>query len=128
MKMLLGIIAFLYIVDVFALVWLSGRFAGISNQKISNIGFIGMAIIMVTWLVGMALFYVPFELKPAMLFMGIALIVYVFVLLLDEHIAKCLAAGLFYVFCQLIFLIVIFREMWNRDFFRAIRTIFFQSF
>lgn len=128
MSLFFGIILFLYIVDVFVLIWLSGKFAGIFGQKFSEISFMGITIIMLTWLIVMALISVPFELKPFILGIGIALVIYIFVLLLDEHIAKSVAAGLFFILCQLIFVIVLFREVWSREFFRALRVLFFQGY
>jgi hypothetical protein len=118
----------IYVLDIFVLIWLSGRFAGIHPLPIRDIGILGLAIILLSWLIGTAIYNVPLILKPFMILLAMVAIIYFFILILDTHFLKAIAAGLFYLLCQVVLIIVLLRELWSKDFFRLVRYILFNSY
>jgi hypothetical protein len=118
----------IYILDIFVLIWLSGRFVGIHPLPIKDIGVLGLAIILLSWLIGTAIYQVPLIIKPIMILLAMVIIIYFFVLILDTHFLKAIAAGLFYLLCQVVLIIVILRELWTTDFFKLVRYILFNSY
>ncbi|MFZ5518264.1 MAG: hypothetical protein ACOY90_16640 [Candidatus Zhuqueibacterota bacterium] len=128
MGLICAILASVYIVAVFVFIWVSIRLAGFSQQKISHIAFMALNILMVSWLAGMGLVFVPLELKPFILLIGMALIVLIFILLSDEQVLKTLIAGFVFIFCQLFLLMILLREISNRDLFRPLRIFLFEKF
>jgi len=118
----------IYILDIFFLIWLSGKFVGIQPLPKKDIGILGLAIIMLSWLIGTAFAQVPLLIKPFMILLAFVLIIYFFILVLDTHILKATAAGLFFLLCQVVLIIVVLREFWTKDFFQLVRYIFFNSY
>ena len=113
-----------YIIDIFALIWLSGKFVGIQNLSLKDIGVLGLSIILLSWLIGTAVYHVPLIIKPAIILFAFALIVYFFILILDTQFLKATAAGLFFLLCQVVFIIVVLRQFWSNDFFQIVRYLF----
>ncbi|HEX9971442.1 MAG TPA: hypothetical protein VGD14_05165 [bacterium] len=107
----------IYILDIFALIWLSGKFVGINPLPKKDIGALGLAIILLSWLMGTAVYHVPLIIKPFMILLALALILYFFILILDTHFLKAIAAGLFFLLCQVVLSIVVLRQFWLKDFF-----------
>ena len=118
----------IYILDIFFLIWLSGKFVGIQPLLKKDIGILGLAIILLSWLVGTAFIHVPLIIKPFMILLAFVLIIYFFTLILDTHFLKATAAGLFFLLCQVVLIIVLLREFWTKDFFQLVRYILFNSY
>jgi len=118
----------IYIIDIYALIWLSGRFVGIQSLPIKDIGILGLSIILLSWLIGSAIVHVPLIIKPFIILVGFALIIYFFILILDTHFLKATAAGLFFLLCQVVLIIVLVREFWTKDFFQVVKYILFHSY
>lgn len=118
----------IYILDIFFLIWLSGKFVGIQSLPKKDIGILGLAIIMLSWLIGTAFAYVPLIIKPFMILLAFVLIIYFFILILDTHILKATAAGLFFLLCQVVLIIVVLREFWTRDLLNLVKYLFFNSY
>lgn len=118
----------IYILDVFFLTWLSGRFVGIGSMTMKNVGILGLAIILVSWLFGSALIVSPLIIKPLILLIAAGVIIAIFVFILDTHKLKAAAAGLFFIVCQLLIIIVLFKELWTTEFFDIVKFMLFQSF
>lgn len=127
-SLLIGGAVTIYILDIFVLIWLSGRFVGIHPLSIKDVGVLGLAIILLSWLIGTAIYQVPLIIKPVMILLAMVIIIYFFVLILDTHILKAIAAGLFYLLCQVVLIIVILRELWTTDFFKLVKYILFNSY
>ncbi len=121
MSLLITGIIFVYIADIFAFIWLSGKFVGIQTLSAKNVGVIGLSIILFSWLVGLALYQVPLVIKPLIMIIAFVIIIYIFVLLLDTHFLKAIAAGLFFIVCQLLIIIVLLRELWTKEFFQIVK-------
>ena len=117
-----------YILDIFFLLWLSGKFAGIQPLPIKDIGILGLSIILLSWLIGTALVHVPLIIKPFMILLAFVLIIYFFILILDTHFLKATAAGLFFLLCQVVLIIVLLREFWTKDFFQLVKYLLFNSY
>ncbi|MCI0495296.1 hypothetical protein L0Z72_09850 [candidate division KSB1 bacterium] len=107
-----------YILDIFALIWLSGKFVGIDPLPKKDIGVLGLAIILLSWLIGNAVYHVPLIIKPYLILLALVLILYFFILILDTHFLKAIAAGMFFLLCQVVFFIVLLRQFWSIDFFQ----------
>ncbi len=120
--------AIIYILDIFFLLWLSGKFVGIQPLPKKDIGVLGLAIILLSWLIGTAFAHVPLIIKPFIILLAFVLIIYFFILILDTHVLKATAAGLFFLLCQVVLIIVVLREFWTRDFINLVRYIFFNSY
>ena len=60
----------IYILDIFFLIWLSGKFVGIQPLPKKDIGILGLAIIMLSWLIGTAFAHVPLIIKPFMILLA----------------------------------------------------------
>jgi len=120
--------AIIYILDIFFLIWLSGKFVGIQSLPKKDVGILGLAIIMLSWLIGTALAYVPLIIKPVMILLAFVLIIYFFILIFDTHLLKAIAAGMFFLLCQVVLIIVVLREFWTRDLLNLVRYIFFNSY
>ena len=114
----------IYILDIFALIWLSGKFVGIQKLSLKDIGVLGLSIILLSWLIGTAVYHVPLIIKPMIVLLAFALIVYFFILILDTHFLKATAAGLFFLLCQVVLIIVVLRQFWSKDFLRIVRYLF----
>lgn len=115
----------IYVLDIFALIWFSGKFIGIQSFSIKDIGILGLAIILFSWLIGTAVVHVPLILKPYIVLLSFGVIIYFFILVLDTHYLKAIAAGLFFLLCQAVLIIVLLREFWTKDFFELVRFILF---
>ena len=124
---IIGAIA-VYILDIFFLIWLSGKFVGIQPFPKKDVGILGLAIILLSWLIGTAFVHVPLIIKPFMILLAFALIIYFFILVLDTHFLKATAAGLFFLLCQVVLIIVLLRQFWTKDFFQIVRFILFNSY
>ena len=126
-NLLIGSAVTIYILDSFILIWLSGRFVGIHLLPIKDVGVLGLAIILLSWLIGTAVYQAPLIMKPFMILLAMAIIIYFFILILDTHFLKAIAAGLFYLLCQVVLFIVILRELWTTELFKLLRYILFNS-
>lgn len=118
----------IYILDIFGLIWLSARFVGIDPLPKKDIALLGLAITMLSWLIGTAVYHVPWIIKPFMVLLAFVLIVYFFILILDTHLLKAIAAGLFYLICQVVLVVVLLRQFWSEDFMRLVRFILFNPY
>lgn len=118
----------IYILDTFALIWLSGKFVGIDPLPKKDVGILGLAIIMLSWLIGNAIYHVPLIIKPFMVLLAFILVVYFFIMILDTHVLKAVAAGLFFLLCQAVFFITLVRQFWSHDIFQMLRYLLFDSF
>lgn len=118
----------IYILDIFALVWLSVRFVGINPLPIKDIGVLGLAIVLLSWLIGTAVYHVPLVIKPFILLLGLALILAFFVAILDTQRIKAVAAGLFFLLCQALLFIVLLRQFWSENSLQFIRYRLFDSY
>jgi hypothetical protein len=118
----------IYILDIFALIWLSGKFVGINPLPKKDIGVLGLAIILLSWLMGTAVYHVPLIIKPYLILLAFVLIVYFFILILDTHFLKAIAAGLFFLLCQVVLFIVLLRQFWSTDFLQLVKYILFNSY
>ncbi|MDZ7336791.1 MAG: hypothetical protein ONB32_16700 [candidate division KSB1 bacterium] len=117
-----------YLLDIFALIWLSGRFVGINPLPIKDIGILGVAIILLSWLIGTAVYHVPLVIKPFMVLLALVLIIYFFILILDTHVLKAIAAGLFFLLCQVVLIVVLLRQFWSADFLNIIKYMLFDLY
>jgi len=126
--MIIAGFAIVYILATFVVIWFSGRFIGIQSMTIKEVGYLGLAIILLSWLIGSALFYVPLIIKPFIILIAGILIIYIFISILDTHILKAIAAGLFFIVCQLIIIVVLLKELWTKDFFQEVKFMLFQLY
>lgn len=126
--LLIAAIIIVYILDIFALIWLSAKFVGINPIPLKDVGGLGLSIILLSWLIGTAFYHIPLIIKPFMILLAFILIVYFFILILDAHVLKSIAAGLFFLLCQVVLIIVLLRQFWSKDFFQIIRYILFDSY
>jgi len=122
--LLIGI-ALVYMLDIFVLIWFSGKFVGIRPLPMKDIGILGLAIILLTWLIAMALIQVPLVMKPFILLLAMGFIIYFFILVLDTSILKSLAAGLFFLLCQLVLLVTLLKELSRQDLLQLLRYILY---
>ena len=127
-NLLIGSAVTIYILDIFILIWLSVRFVGIHPLPTKDVGVLGLAIILLSWLIGTAVYQAPLIIKPFMILLAMAIIIYFFILILDTHFLKAIAAGLFYLLCQVVLFIVILRELWTTELFKLLRYILFNSY
>ncbi len=118
----------IYLLDTFALIWLSGRFVGINPLPKKDITILGLTIILLSWLIGTAVYHVPLIIKPFMVLLAFVFIIYFFVLILDTHFLKATAAGLFFLLCQVVLIIVLLRQFWSEDFVQLVRFLLFNSY
>lgn len=130
MNLLLLIIfaIFIYLLDVFFLVWASGKFIGLQPLKFSQVGATGLSIIMFSCLSASAFFYVPLVIKPLILIISGAFTIYFFITFMQTQLLKAIVAGLFYNFCQFLLLIFVIRHVWKKEFFQYVKYMFFQYF
>ena len=117
-----------YIFDVFLLIWISGRFAGIRPLRLSKIGVIGLAIILFSWLCVAAFIHVPMIVKPLILIISSIITVYIFITFLETQFLRALAAGSFFVLCQFVIFIFLLQKFWYEDFFQIVKLILFQYY
>ena len=115
----------IYIIDIFALTYFSGKFIGIQSFPIKDVGILGLAIILFSWLIGTAVVHVPLILKPYLLLFSLGVIIYFFILVLDTHYLKAIAAGMFFLLCQAVLIIVLLRQFWTKDLLDLVRFILF---
>jgi len=87
-----------------------------------------LSIVMVSWLAGLAIVFVPLALKPFILLIEMALIVLIFRIVCAESVLKTLTAGLVFVFCQFFLLVIVLRVISSRDLFRPLRVLLFENF
>ncbi len=118
----------IYIADIFFLVWVSGKFIGLKPLKFSKIAITGTAILLFSCLSTSAFFQVPWLLKPLILLISGVLTIYFFIVFFDTQFFKAVAAGLFFIFCQFLLLLLVVRQLWNKDFFQAVKFLLFQNF
>jgi hypothetical protein len=118
----------IYILDVFILIWLSGKFVGIQKLPMKDIGILWLVIMLLSWLIGNAVVQVPLIIKPFLIVLAFVLIVYFFTLILDTHILKATAAGMFFLLCQVILIIVFIRQFWTKDLYDLVRYILFNAY
>jgi len=124
---LIGAIIIIYVLDIFALIWLSGKFVGIQPFPITDIGLLGLLIILFSWLAGSAFYFVPLDLKFYVVVFAALMIIIIFVLFLNTYILKAVAAGLFFIVCQLLIIILLFRGFLKTDLINVVRYILFQN-
>ena len=127
-SLLIAAAIILYILDIFALIWLSGKFVGINPMPLKDGGVLGLSIILLSWLIGTAFYHAPLIIKPFIILLALALIIYFFILILDTHFLKATAAGLFFLLCQIVLIIVLVRQFWSKDFLQIVRYILFNSY
>ncbi len=118
--------ATIYICDVFALVWFSGKFAGVKPLNLSNVGITGLAIILLSCLILSAFIHVTFIVKPLILLVSSLLTILIFIMLFDTRFFNALAAGIFFVLSQLIIFIFLLKNAWNMRFFQILKSILFE--
>ena len=126
-SLLFALIIIVYIFDVFALIWISGRFVGIQPFPLSQVGVMGLAVLLFSWLSLSAFIQVPLILKPLILLISAVVTIYIFISLLETHILKSIAAGAFFVLCQLMIFIFLLKQLWNKDFFQIVKIFLFQQ-
>ncbi len=117
----------IYILDVFALIWLSVRFIGIEPVPKKDLAALGAAILLLTWLVGTAVYHVPLVIKPFLLLLGLGAVVAFFVVILETQTIKALAAGMFFLLCQAVLVTVLLRRLWSEELLQMIRYLLFYS-
>lgn len=118
----------IYILDIFFLIWLSGKFVGIHPLFLRDVCVLCLAIILFSWLIAMAIYYVPLIIKPFMILLAFVFIIYFFIIILDTHFLKATAAGLFFLLCQVVLMIVLIRQFWTENFLDLVRYILFNSY
>lgn len=118
----------IYILDVFFLIWLSGKFVGIQKLPMKDIGILWIAIMMLSWLIGSAVVQAPLIVKPFLIVLAFVLIVYFFNLILDTHILKATAAGMFFLLCQVILIIAVIRQFWSKNLYDLVRYILYNAY
>lgn len=128
LSLLIIVAIIIYILDIFVLIWLSGRFVGINPLPIKDIGVLGLAIMLLSWLMGTALYHVPLVIKPFILLLGLALILAFFVAILETQTIKAVAAGLFFLLCQAVLFVVLLRQFWSQNLIQFIRYMLFDSY
>lgn len=119
--------AILYILDIFFLLWMSGKFVGIEPLPKKDLAALGVAIVLWSWLIGSAAYHVPLIIKPVMILLWIVFLLYFFVAILETHVTKAIAAALFFLLCQAILVIVLLRQFWSPALMQFIRYILFDS-
>ncbi len=120
-------IIFIYAIDLYFFMWLSYRFAGLGQISHGRILSGSIAILIFTVLIFSALLQVPLEIKPFILFIAFAAIVGVFIYNFQEQPVKATVAGVFFIFCQLIFTIFLLKYFWYNRFVQTIKFIFLES-
>ena len=128
MNIFIIIIGSIYIFDVFLLIWISGRFAGIRPLTLSQIGAIGLAIILFSWLCVTAFIHVPMIVKPLILIISSIITVCIFITSLEKQFLRALAAGSFFVLCQFVIFIFLLQKFWYEDFFQIVKLILFNYY
>ncbi len=118
----------IYIIDVFALIWLSVRFIGIEPVPKKDLAALGAAILLLTWLVGTGVYHVPLVIKPFLLFLGFGAVVAFFAAILETQTIKALAAGMFFLLCQAALITVLLRQLWSEKLLQIIRYMLFDAF
>ncbi len=124
----IALICVVYILDVFILIWASGKFAGIHPFPFARIVSIALAVILVSILCTSAIYHVPIIIKPVILAIFVILLVYIFIVFLDVPILRASTAGGFYIFFQFLIFIFLMRQFWGGDFFQLVRFIIFHSY
>ncbi len=118
----------IYIFDVFILVWLSGKFAGIQPFHLSQVLILTLSILLFSWLAMFAFIHVPFELKPFILVLSAVVIIYIYIISLKTSFLKSLAAGFFFNLTQFVLILFLLRQFWNEHFFQIVKYYLFQYF
>ena len=118
----------IYVFDVLFLVWASGRFVGQKPLNFSQVGATGLSIILFSCLSISAFFYVPFMIKPLILIISGAFTIYFFIVFTQTHLLKAIVAALFFIFCQFLLLLIVIKQVWNREFFQYVKFMLFQYF
>lgn len=117
--------AIIFILDIFALIWFSGKLVGIEPLPKKDLAALGVAIILWSWLIGSAAYHVPLIIKPMMILLWMVFLLYFFVTILNTHVTKAIAAALLFLLCQAVLVIVVLRQFWSSALIRFIRYILF---
>ena len=126
LSLLIATIVFLYILDVFLIIWSSGKFAGIKPFPLKAMASIGIAIILFSWLALSAFIYVPLIIKPLIIIISWIITIYIFISLINTHVLRAIASGTFFVICQLVLFVFLLQQLWDKDFFQIVKIILFQ--
>ena len=114
-----------YLCDIFALIWLSGKFAGIATFRLTDVLYIGLIIILFSWLIGVAFIIVPLLIKPIILLIACSVLIYLYTMLLDVNAVRAMAAGFFFVCCQFFIIAFLLNQLWDKPFFQSIKAFIF---
>lgn len=124
----IALICIVYIFDVFVLIWVSGKFAGIHPLPFTRISLIALAVILNSILCVSAIYHVPMIVKPAILMIFGMLTVYIFIVFLDIPVLRASAVGGFYILCQFLMFIFLLRKFWGEDFFQIVKFMLFHNY